>query len=53
MSGDGKYGEKERGAKRLALHATSLTIRHPHTKEPMTFRMEMPACFDLLLKCGD
>jgi RluA family pseudouridine synthase len=28
--------------KRLALHATELTVRHPETREEMTFRSEAP-----------
>jgi tRNA pseudouridine32 synthase/23S rRNA pseudouridine746 synthase/23S rRNA pseudouridine1911/1915/1917 synthase len=47
--GDKKYGKKEKGIKRLALHATSLTILHPHTKEKITFKADVPAYFDALL----
>ncbi|MDT8318831.1 MAG: RNA pseudouridine synthase [bacterium] len=47
--GDKKYGIKEKGIKRLALHAVSLTIRHPHTKEKMTFKAEVPAYFKSLV----
>ncbi len=47
--GDKKYGKKERGIKRLTLHAASLTILHPHTKEKMTFKAKIPAYFESLL----
>lgn len=49
VAGDKKYGIKEKGVKRLALHAASLTILHPHTKEKMTFKAEVPPYFDSLL----
>jgi len=47
--GDKKYGEKEKGIKRLALHAASLTILHPFTKEKMTFETKFPAYFKSLV----
>lgn len=49
VAGDKKYGIKEKGIKRLTLHAAYLTITHPHTKEKMTFKAEVPAYFDSLL----
>jgi len=49
VAGDKKYGKKERGIKRLALHAASLTILHPHTKEKMTFKTKIPDYFESLL----
>lgn len=52
--GDKLYGiKKERGAKRLALHAGSLSIRHPHTKEKMTFDSRIPSYFRSLLQSTD
>ena len=48
--GDKVYGIKERGLKRLALHAASLTIVHPYSKESMTFDTKMPAYFRKLLQ---
>jgi 23S rRNA-/tRNA-specific pseudouridylate synthase len=33
----------------LALHARSLTIKHPHSKEPMTFEAEVPNFFHSLM----
>ena len=47
--GDTRYGRKENGVKRLALHAASITIRHPHSKEPMTFEAGLPPYFESLL----
>jgi RluA family pseudouridine synthase len=48
--GDRKYGNKRVGSKRLALHAESLTIRHPHSHEPMTFTADVPFYFASLMK---
>lgn len=48
--GDKMYGLGDRGIKRLGLHAASLTIIHPFTKEEMTFCTEQPACFKTLMK---
>jgi tRNA pseudouridine32 synthase/23S rRNA pseudouridine746 synthase/23S rRNA pseudouridine1911/1915/1917 synthase len=47
--GDKKYGVKEKGIKRLTLHAASITIVHPHSKEKMTFTTKIPAYFESLL----
>ena len=53
VAGDKKYGEKERGKdkeiRRLALHAASITILHPSTKEQMTFETKIPAYFKKLV----
>jgi tRNA pseudouridine32 synthase/23S rRNA pseudouridine746 synthase/23S rRNA pseudouridine1911/1915/1917 synthase len=49
VAGDKVYGGKEKGIKRLALHAASITILHPHTKEKMTFETEVPAYFKSLV----
>ncbi|MCM2264099.1 MAG: RNA pseudouridine synthase [Desulfuromonadales bacterium] len=43
--GDKTYGKKEKGIMRLALHAVSITILHPHTKGEMTFEAKIPAYF--------
>ncbi|MEX0724078.1 MAG: RNA pseudouridine synthase [Gracilimonas sp.] len=48
--GDKMYGEKEKGIRRLCLHAASLSINHPVTKKRMTFETEIPAYFNSLLK---
>lgn len=47
--GDKKYGERKKGIKRLALHAATITILHPHTKEELTFKTKMPNYFKILL----
>jgi len=49
VAGDKIYGEKEKGIKRLTLHAASITILHPHTKEKMTFETEIPVYFKSLV----
>jgi tRNA pseudouridine32 synthase/23S rRNA pseudouridine746 synthase/23S rRNA pseudouridine1911/1915/1917 synthase len=49
VAGDKMYGEKVKGIKRLTLHAASLTILHPHTKEKMTFKTKVPAYFKILV----
>lgn len=47
--GDKVYGEPDRAIKRLTLHAGTITILHPGTKEQMTFEAEIPAYFTFLL----
>lgn len=47
--GDKMYGGKEKGIRRLNLHAASLSINHPVTKERMTFETKMPEYFNSLL----
>lgn len=49
IAGDKMYGEKSKGIKRLTLHAASLTILHPDTKEKMTFETMVPAYFKSLV----
>jgi RluA family pseudouridine synthase len=41
--GDRRYGKGSRGSRKLALHAASLTIRHPHSKETVRFETGIPA----------
>lgn len=48
--GDKIYGKKDKGAQRLALHSGSLTIRHPYTKDDMTFKTEIPLYFKTLVR---
>ncbi len=48
--GDRRYGKKEEGSKKLALHAGSLTIIHPHTKKEMTFVADIPSYFRTFMK---
>ncbi|MEE4254585.1 MAG: RluA family pseudouridine synthase [Desulfuromusa sp.] len=47
--GDQKYGNEYRNAKRLALHAKSLTFTHPFNKRKMRFISAMPEDFNRLL----
>ena len=47
--GDKKYGEKEKGVKRLALHAASIRFRHPHTDQEMEVTANVPRYFDSLM----
>ena len=49
VAGDKIYGKKEKGINRLTLHAASLTILHPYTKEKMTFETKVPAYFESLV----
>lgn len=50
VAGDKVYGKKDRIIKRLALHAASLTIKHPFTKEGMTFETAIPPYFRTIMK---
>lgn len=50
VAGDNMYGTKDRYIKRLTLHAASITIQHPHTKEEMTFEAAVPVYFRSLIK---
>ena len=43
------YGKKEKGIKRLTLHAASITILHPYTKAKMTFEAKIPDYFKSLV----
>jgi 23S rRNA pseudouridine1911/1915/1917 synthase len=40
--GDSKYGSNHNLGPAIALHARSLTFLHPITKEPISFRAEVP-----------
>ena len=50
--GDKKYGDRQRskGTQRLALHASTLSLKHPHTKGKMTFEAPLPRVFGTLMK---
>jgi tRNA pseudouridine32 synthase/23S rRNA pseudouridine746 synthase/23S rRNA pseudouridine1911/1915/1917 synthase len=52
VAGDEIYGnkEKDKGIKRLMLHAASLRLDHPFTKEKMTFEAQVPSYFEFLMK---
>lgn len=47
--GDKMYGDPEKGIKRLALHSSSLSIRHPHTHEEISFTTKIPDYFNSLV----
>ena len=49
VAGDKVYGKKEKGIKRLTLHAASISIIHPHTKKMMTFEAKIPGYFESLV----
>ena len=49
VAGDRMYGGKDKGISRLTLHAASITILHPDTKEKMTFETKIPAYFKYLV----
>lgn len=49
VAGDKKYGTKDKNIKRLTLHAASLTMVHPLTKEEMTFEAKVPGYFYFLV----
>jgi len=50
VAGDKKYGIKDKSVKRLCLHAVSLMIKHPFSREWMTFEAPMPTYFNGVLK---
>jgi tRNA pseudouridine32 synthase/23S rRNA pseudouridine746 synthase/23S rRNA pseudouridine1911/1915/1917 synthase len=50
VAGDKIYGKKEKGIKRLTLHAASISILHPHTKKIMTFEAQVPNYFESLVR---
>lgn len=50
VAGDKMYGKGDKGIKRLALHAATLTIAHPHTREKMIFEAELPQYLKRLVK---
>ena len=47
--GDKMYGSKDKGIKRLALHAASLSITHPFTRKKMIFETALPQYFKTLV----
>lgn len=48
--GDKKYSASSNPINRLGLHATKLVIRHPFTKEIMTFESSIPSSFSNIIK---
>ena len=49
VAGDYVYGTKEKGVRRLMLHASWLSIIHPETKERMKFEAPLPKEFKALI----
>ncbi len=49
VAGDKVYGDPVKGIKRLTLHAGTMTILHPKSKEQVTFEATLPAYFNSLL----
>ncbi|MBC8192421.1 MAG: RNA pseudouridine synthase [Candidatus Marinimicrobia bacterium] len=49
VAGDKVYGDSAKGIKRLTLHAGSINIKHPGTKQRMTFEAKIPSYFQYLL----
>ena len=47
--GDRKYGKENPAHKRLALHAKSISFRHPFTGEQLTFESKVPVYFNRLI----
>ena len=47
--GDKKYGKKDKSHTRLALHARSVSFKHPFSGEQLTFEAEVPAYFERLV----
>ncbi|MDO8302269.1 MAG: RluA family pseudouridine synthase [Sedimentisphaerales bacterium] len=47
--GDRKYGKKNDGHKRLALHARSISFKHPASGKQMTFEANVPSYFVKLI----
>lgn len=50
VAGDKKYGEREKGIRRLCLHSASLALVHPFSRKPMTFDAKVPPYFESLVK---
>ena len=49
VAGDKIYGQKDKGIKRLCLHAACLTITHPFSNEKMIFETKPPPYFKTLV----
>lgn len=48
--GDAKYGPEPKPASRLALHASSISFRHPFDGRPMTIETPLPHAFRSLMR---
>src|SRR5713226_1469612 len=51
--GDEKYGKGDRAHARLALHARSISFRHPFSGEQLTFETKVPVYFNQLVGSVD
>lgn len=49
IAGDCKYGKNRDRYKRLALHAKSISFKHPVTGRQMTFETRLPSYFNKLM----
>lgn len=47
--GDERYGKEHKRQQRLALHARSISFKHPFTGEQMTFETKVPTFFNALI----
>lgn len=47
--GDEKYGKADQGFKRLALHAQSISFKHPINGQKLTFETQIPPYFSKLV----
>jgi tRNA pseudouridine32 synthase/23S rRNA pseudouridine746 synthase/23S rRNA pseudouridine1911/1915/1917 synthase len=47
--GDQKYGKGDRGHSRLALHASSISFKHPYSGERLKFETKAPVYFNQLV----
>ena len=50
--GDRKYGNAKTAHKRLALHARSISFKHPATGKQLTIKAKVPATFSKLVGRG-
>jgi 23S rRNA pseudouridine1911/1915/1917 synthase len=51
--GDRKYGKADRNHTRLALHAKSISFKHPFTGQQLTFESKVPVYFNQLVGKAD
>ena len=47
--GDRKYGKEDRDHTRLALHARSISFKHPFSGQQLTFESQVPVYFNHLV----
>jgi len=47
--GDERYGKEHKRQQRLALHARSISFKHPFTGEQLSFETKIPAFFNTLI----